>query len=470
MRIIQPPSTDPRVPALSQQSEFPMTNLVKHGNFPNGTTEWAAYRATNSFSNNTLISTASGIHASPYANAVSKIDVIQGHKYAFKGRVKANSSDTASITVRMLAFDTFFYKTNPVMGEWNDITTFFTPASSYSAQIYIYHAYVDAATATGKSIEIQYFALIDLTVTFGAGNEPTTATELDALLAAQPNGWFNGTVNVISFKESHTKLTKELKTQKEEYTTGLNNQTKRYTISHPLFMPKKTRIVAHRGLGLVYPENTLVGFEECGKAGLWGIETDLRRTSDGRYVLMHDETVDRTTNGTGLVVDLTLAQIKEFTIDSGPNIANYPNLKVPTLEEYLLVCGKYGVVPVLNLYNEVTEYHEIVQIVNELGFEESAIYTVTPTAYLQTINDLCNSMVFQIAGAGIDLSIVAGGTLNNYGRSVSSEALDLYPDAIKSGHANKQVWMVWVVDDVQIAKGYIEKGMDVIMTDSLISL
>ncbi len=73
-------------------------------------------------------------------------------------------------------------------------------------------------------------------------------------------------------------------------------------------------IAGHRGANILAPENKLPSLEITFHQGARAVEIDVRDTADGVYVAMHDNTVDRTTNGTGLVSDLTLAEIKELLI------------------------------------------------------------------------------------------------------------------------------------------------------------
>ena len=68
------------------------------------------------------------------------------------------------------------------------------------------------------------------------------------------------------------------------------------------------KIFAHRGLSSIYPENTLIAFEKALEYEIDGIETDVQLTKDGELVIIHDETLDRTTNGTGFVKDYTLKE------------------------------------------------------------------------------------------------------------------------------------------------------------------
>lgn len=95
--------------------------------------------------------------------------------------------------------------------------------------------------------------------------------------------------------------------------------------------PMKTVMVAHRGAQLVAPENTLAAFKLAIAQGYRAIECDVQLTSDGHLVVIHDETVDRTTDGKGWVSKKTLDQIQRLRIEDGEH--------VPTLQEvyYLVV-------------------------------------------------------------------------------------------------------------------------------------
>ena len=93
---------------------------------------------------------------------------------------------------------------------------------------------------------------------------------------------------------------------------------------------------AHRGETAVHPENTLPAFREAVRLGAHQIELDVVRTKDNQLVIMHDETVNRTTDGKGRVSELTLEQIR--TLDAGiKKNAKFAGTKVPTFEEALSV-------------------------------------------------------------------------------------------------------------------------------------
>jgi len=98
-------------------------------------------------------------------------------------------------------------------------------------------------------------------------------------------------------------------------------------------------IVAHRGLLKVAPENTLANFRACLELRL-GFEFDVQRTKDGHLVCMHDTTVNRTTDGTGNVSDLTLAQIKKLDAGSWFD-STFAGEQVPTIDEVLQLVSQY---------------------------------------------------------------------------------------------------------------------------------
>ena len=98
-------------------------------------------------------------------------------------------------------------------------------------------------------------------------------------------------------------------------------------------------IVAHRGLLLHAPENTLANFRACLELRL-GFEFDVEKTKDGQLVCIHDDTVDRTTNGTGKVSELTLEEIRRLDAGSWFD-SKFAGEKVPTIEEVLKLVAEY---------------------------------------------------------------------------------------------------------------------------------
>lgn len=134
-----------------------------------------------------------------------------------------------------------------------------------------------------------------------------------------------------SLTEEIDSVKTQLSNDKTELTTKIN-QTKVFK-----------GFTAHRGFNGLAPENTLKAISKAADNGFVVCEIDIQKTSDGQFVLMHDYTVDATTDGAGNVRDMTLAQIKSLKIDTPiALIDNDEVIRVPTFEEVVKECAKYG--------------------------------------------------------------------------------------------------------------------------------
>ena len=98
--------------------------------------------------------------------------------------------------------------------------------------------------------------------------------------------------------------------------------------------PENVLILGHRGMRSIYPENTIISFKSAIDARVDLIGMDLHMNKDGVLVVCHDETVDRTTDGTGLIREKTLSEIK--TLDAGIKKGlKFKGERIPTFREFL---------------------------------------------------------------------------------------------------------------------------------------
>ncbi|AWL08052.1 Glycerophosphodiester phosphodiesterase [Aquirufa nivalisilvae] len=104
---------------------------------------------------------------------------------------------------------------------------------------------------------------------------------------------------------------------------------------------QKLRISAHRGNSGLAPENTLATFQKTLDMGVDFIEIDVRTSKDNQLVILHDGTLNRTTNGTGPIANLTLAEIKQLKANKGWE-GQFPDERIPTLEETLQLVEKWN--------------------------------------------------------------------------------------------------------------------------------
>jgi glycerophosphoryl diester phosphodiesterase len=130
----------------------------------------------------------------------------------------------------------------------------------------------------------------------------------------------------------------------------------------------KVLVASHRGDWRNYADNSIEGIESCIKMGVDMVEIDLAQTKDGQLVLMHDRTVDRTTNGKGWVSDFTLEEIQLFRLKNG--LGRVTDFKIPTLEEVMwVVKGKINV----NIDKGDAYFEDVYKILEKTGTIEQAI-------------------------------------------------------------------------------------------------
>ncbi|MCR5502242.1 MAG: hypothetical protein K6F53_04495 [Lachnospiraceae bacterium] len=154
------------------------------------------------------------------------------------------------------------------------------------------------------------------------------------------------------------------------------------------------KIWAHRGCSQRYPENTITSFSkalELFGRGLTGIELDIQLTKDKELVVIHDEKIDRTTDGYGFVRDYTLEELKSFHIHTGKREAE----RIPTMKEVLDLLAdamKKGFLLNIELKNSIFPYpgmeEKIVKLISEYGLEKSVVYSSFYAASIVRIKEL----------------------------------------------------------------------------------
>ncbi len=147
------------------------------------------------------------------------------------------------------------------------------------------------------------------------------------------------------------------------------------------------QIIAHRGASIERPECTLISIKRAIQVRATAVEVDIRTSADGVLVIMHDTSVNRTTDGTGNVNELSLAELKQLDAGSWFN-RRYRDQQVPTLREVLELCkGRIDVVLDLKEYGE--EYrNQVVSEVKQYGDPARMIIGVRSMAHIKTFSEL----------------------------------------------------------------------------------
>ncbi|MBQ6065630.1 MAG: hypothetical protein IJK89_02305 [Clostridia bacterium] len=231
------------------------------------------------------------------------------------------------------------------------------------------------------------------------------------------------------------------------------------------------RMTAHRGYSAVAPENTLPSFRKAGEYGFWGAECDTSPTADGVWVIMHDDTVDRMTDGTGKVNELTYAEIQALTVDAGNNVEQYPDTKVPTLVEYLDVCREFNMHPVIEIKGsaKVEDMDSLAALLSAREEKDRFVIITFESALAAKIKELMpETPVYLLIGGAPAEEFLSGiqFCLDNGLDGIDFACVwgkDMINATVDAGLKT----MVWTIDDVKTAEQYYKWGVRDFTTNAL---
>jgi glycerophosphoryl diester phosphodiesterase len=233
-------------------------------------------------------------------------------------------------------------------------------------------------------------------------------------------------------------------------------------------------VVAHRGASSTHPENTIEAFLSAVEIGADFIELDVRLTADGVPVVLHDFEVSRTTDGTGLVHEMTLSQVKALDASGGRG----PRAEIPTFEEVLrALSGRIGVdVEIKNLpgepafdspREEIAE--QVVRLVEETRFEGPVVVSSFNWLPIERVRDIAP----EIPTGFITSAVIDPWAALVYVRSRGHDLLvPQAPALYEAGEAFVQAahdanvrLAAWTVDDPDAVERLLDMGVDAIATN-----
>jgi glycerophosphoryl diester phosphodiesterase len=211
--------------------------------------------------------------------------------------------------------------------------------------------------------------------------------------------------------------------------------------------------IGHRGARAYEPENTLRSFKKALEIGVDAVELDVRKTKDDQLVVIHDADVKRTTDGNGLVSELTLKEIKEFSAEKGE--------KIPTLKEALDFLDKKAKT-LIELKEEGVE-EKVLSLVNEKGLQKNVIIVSFIEAALRKVRELDREVETGLLYATHRNPVKAALDLK------ASYLLPLYRFThtanVQKAHENGLKIIVWTVNTPEEVAEYAKKGVDGIASD-----
>jgi glycerophosphoryl diester phosphodiesterase len=211
--------------------------------------------------------------------------------------------------------------------------------------------------------------------------------------------------------------------------------------------------IGHRGAKAYAPENTLSSFKKAIEIGVDAIELDVRKTKDNKLVVIHDADIKRTTNGKGLVAELTLKEIKGFSAEGGE--------KIPTLDEALDFLDKK--VKVLIELKEVSMEEQVLSILHKRGLEKNVIITSFLEDALRKVRELDKEAETGLIYAKHSNPVKAALELKaNY---LVALYRFTHTANVQKAHENGLKVIVWTINTPEEVEEFAKKGVDGIASD-----
>lgn len=235
----------------------------------------------------------------------------------------------------------------------------------------------------------------------------------------------------------------------------------------------KTLIIAHRGASAYAPENTIAAFQKAVELNADAIELDAKLTLDGEIVVIHDQTLERTTNGKGLVKNSTIEELRK--LDAGSFFAEeFQGEKIPTLREVL---ENFSDKLMINI--ELTNYNSIFDglakktalLVKELGIQKSIFFSS-----FHPINLIISKKILpEIPVALLAIPGKAGWvSRSSLMRWVSPNLIhpyfkDVDKTYIEKQHRQKRKVNIWTINDPDEMEKFVRAKIDGLITDDPIA-
>lgn len=242
-------------------------------------------------------------------------------------------------------------------------------------------------------------------------------------------------------------------------------KTKDYTV---ISTSDNVTLVAHRGMRSVAPENTTASFAEAGKHGYWGAECDVYRTKDGVWIISHDSHTYRMMDKSAFIEKKTYEELMDMNVDNGVNIDKYEDLKICSLEEYLDICKKYNMTPVIELKgkNNTEYYSEIVDLANQ--FEVNPVYISFHIENLQTMRRLTQCKMYYLVQKISEDDIQDAKSIENCGIDFNgNKDKNFKSDIIKKCQNAGLELGAWTINEEDALQKLEQYGITLITTDCI---
>ncbi len=231
-------------------------------------------------------------------------------------------------------------------------------------------------------------------------------------------------------------------------------------------------LIAHRGAPQIAPEDTLASYEKAIQFGSEVMENDIRRTADGELVLLHDETVNRTTNGTGYVRNMTLQEVKKLDAGSWFGSA-FKGERIPTLREALRQLKGRPVIMLAEPKEDGLEA-QIIQLIKEEGVASQVLIQSFSDQHLRYVRDIEPAYgrgLLESQTPPLSAALDKAMKQQQYYTALQSMSApsygSMYPELAAYGGSRGLTFWTWTVNDQNKMKQLIRLGVHGIITDLL---
>lgn len=231
---------------------------------------------------------------------------------------------------------------------------------------------------------------------------------------------------------------------------------------------KNCRIIAHRGLSHIECENSMPAFVAAGNRSYFGIETDVHVTSDGRYIIIHDDSTGRVAAGRDLPVEETdYDTLRGVMLADKDGKTGRTDLCLPSLDEYLTICARYGKTSVLELKRHMLPEHVagIVSAVRASGHLDKTVFISFDLDNMIELRRLLPEHKLQFLTGGCDAHVIE--RLKTYRLDLDIYYPSLTQEIIDELHAEGLEVNCWTCDNTADAERLISMGVDYITTNCL---
>jgi len=231
---------------------------------------------------------------------------------------------------------------------------------------------------------------------------------------------------------------------------------------------KNTLVIAHRGMCGLEPENTNAAFIAAGNRTHYGIESDVHKTADGKFVMMHDANTLRMTGDDVEIGKATYETLRQMRLKQKDGQRGRTDLRIPSLEEYLGICKHYEKKAILELKDDFTaeDVDEICKIVEEIDYMEHTVFLSFKYNNLLLLKERNPNQPAQyLVETSIDDAMIQ--KMADYGMGIDARQ-DLFTEEImKKCRAKGVETNAWTVNKPEDARKLIDWGIDYITTNIL---